>query len=249
MADCNAYTYANSIFTSLTADSPKPVNVDASAYEFVRDSSSILYSTPNPVTITDLTESCLDGNGVFDKLMATVDLHIQREYKNNRLTGDQYAKAYTDVMVAVLREASTFLLSKDRAQWDAIQAQYAAQVAAIQQTVALVELENSKVALSKLQYEMATAGAQYALTKMQTANEDAKYCLLKAEEAASVYATTNLLPAQVNTLNKDISIKDYTLTNTLPAQLALIDEQKESERAKTLDTSTDTRGCCFDLPT
>jgi len=48
-----------------------------------------------------------------------------------------------------------------------------------------------------------------------------------------------LLEAQVAGQQKQNSILDYNLASTLPAQLSLLNEQKEAERAKTVDVRTD----------
>ena len=56
----------------------------------------------------------------------------------------------------------------------------------------------------------------------------------------------SLLDEQIDNLEKDIEIKDYNLDNRLPKEVDLLDrqinlvtEQRESERAKTLDTRVD----------
>ena len=59
--------------------------------------------------IEDLTTGALDGTGVFDVLMATCTLHIEREYTKNRITGKDYATVYLGAMTAVLQAAVAFL--------------------------------------------------------------------------------------------------------------------------------------------
>lgn len=213
--DCNADGQANALFTSLTADSPTPPTLDLSdsKYNFVADETSELYTDVNTVTLKDLTEVSLEGDGVFDQLMQAMDQHIQREYKGNRITGDQYAKVYTDVTTAVLGQSVSFLLQKDQARWAAITAQMQARIAEIQATEALINLEKTKVEAQQAVFEMQNAGAQYALTKMQIANADAAYCLTKAQTGSEQYKRNWLMPAE-------LAIQEYQRSNILPSEYA-----------------------------
>lgn len=213
--DCNADEQANALFTSLTADSPTPPTLDLSdsKYDFVKDTDSDLYTDVNTVTLTDLTEVSLEGEGVFDKLMQAMDEHIQREYKGNRITGDQYAKVYTDVSTAVLGQSVSFLLQKDQSKWAAITAQMQARIAEIQATEALINLEKTKVEAQQAVFEMQNAGAQYALTKMNIANADAGYCLTKAQASSETYKRNWLMPAE-------LAIQEYQRSNIMPSEYA-----------------------------
>lgn len=213
--DCNADGQANALFTSLTADSPTPPTLDLSdsKYDFNTDLDSELYSAVKTVTLDDLTQVDLEGEGVFDKLMQAMDQHIQREYKGNRITGDQYAKVYTDVSTAVLGQSVSFLLQKDQAKWAAITAQMQARIAEIQATEALINLEKTKVEAQQAVFEMQNAGAQYALTKMQIANADAAYCLTQAQTGSETYRRSWLMPAE-------LAIQEYTRSNILPSEYA-----------------------------
>ena len=307
VTDCNADTQANTLFTSLTADAPTPPTIDFADFTFEADTTSPLYADIDPITLAQLTEVDLEGLGVYDRLMASVDLHIQREYKGNRITGDQYAKVYTEVMTQVLGQSTQFLLQKDAAKWSAITAQMQARVAEIGVTQALVELERVKAETAKMVFDMQNSGAEYALTKMKIANADADYCLTQVQTAKESFSVDHLLPAELaiqqyqrmqvlpsqvaiskvqsdRVLPAEAAIKEFTnreiqpierdlqnfnLTQTkvtehaisayqlnsllpvtlgqeqhklnfqMPAQTAMINEQKESQRAQTLDTRSD----------
>lgn len=189
---------AQQLFVSLTADAPTPptINFSDPRYSFTPDPTSDLYKDAKEISLTDLTQVDLAGEGVFDKLMASVDLHIQREFRGNRITGDQYAKVYTEAMTGVLGSSVQFLLAKDQARWTAITAQMQARIAEIQATKALIELEEAKFMAQKLLFDMQNSGAQYALTKMQIAGENQKHFLIKAQTDTEVYQVEHLLPAE-----------------------------------------------------
>lgn len=287
--DCNIEDDANALFTALIADVPTPptIDFDDTDFDYSPDETSVLYDDPGSISIDDLTTGTLDGTGVFDKMMASVDEHIKREFKDGRINADEYAKVYTQVMGGVLSNATQFVLTKDSARWAAIQAQMQARVAEVQATKALVELASTKVEAAKIVYDMQTSGAQYALTKVNVANAEAQHCLITAQTKKEEYMNKHVLPITLaqeqHKLNKtlplqtqlieeqvekeyaqtmdtrtdgltpisgvigqqkasielDVETKRYGLDNTLPAQLNILSEQRESERAKTLDTRSD----------
>jgi hypothetical protein len=207
---------AQQLFVSLTADAPTPPTIDFSnsKYDFTPDLNSELYKDAKEIALEDLTQVDLVGEGVFDKLMAAVDLHIQREFKGNRITGDQYAKVYTGVMSGVLGSSVQFLLAKDQAHWAAITTQMQARIAEIQATEALIKLEETKFMTQKALFDMQTSGAQYALTKMQIAGENQKHFLMQAQTDGEVYRVRHLLPAE-------LAIQQYQRMQVLPSSVAI----------------------------
>ena len=207
---------AQQLFVSLTADAPTPPTIDFSdaKYDFTPNETSDLYKDAKEISLADLTQVDLAGEGVFDKLMAAVDLHIQREFRGNRITGDQYAKVYTEVMTGVLGSSVQFLLAKDQAHWAAITAQMQARIAEIQGTKALIELEEAKFMTQKALFDMRNSGAQYALTKIQIASENQKNFLLQAQTDGEVYRVRHLLPAE-------LAIQQYQRMQVLPSTVAI----------------------------
>ena len=203
---------ANQLFTSLISDAPVPPTVDFTNpdFTFVKDLTSDLYSDPTPISIDDLTVVDLAGDGVYDKLMRSVDLHINREFKNNRITGDQYAKVYTEVMGGVLSTSVQFVLQKDQAKWASITAQMQARVAAIQAVQALIELEKAKAETQKMVFDMKNSGATYALSKMQLATENSKHFLIQEQVRGETYKNDFLLPAE-------LAIQQYQRMEVLPS--------------------------------
>jgi hypothetical protein len=246
---CEVDGLANSLYTSLISDiqiSPT-TDMSDSSFTYNIDSTSELYSDVTTLSLDDLTEVDLEGDGVFDKLMSAVDLHINREFKNSRITGDQYANVYTNVMSSVLAQSTQFLLTKEQAKWSAISAQMTARVAEIQATTALVELERAKISAQKDLFDMKNSSATYALTKMEIANADANHCLIKADTGIKEYQLNNTLPLQQATAQYNFDYvlptqyekEKYTVEFQLPAQVALINEQKEVQLSQTQDIRSD----------
>lgn len=219
----NAGELANELFTSLTTDVTVPEAPDFSdpKFDFEADTSSPLYADVTALSVEDVTCSTVDGDGAFDRMMKAVNAHLEQEFKNNRITGDQYAKVYAEVMGGVLSNATQFVLTKDQAKWQAITAQMQGRIAEINATGALVELEKIKAETAKSVFEMQNSGATYALTKMKLATEEAQHCSLRSENALKSYELQHVLPAEV-------AIQHFRRKVLLPSEAAI--NQVQSDR-------------------
>jgi len=63
-----------------------------------------------------LTSGTVDGDGVFDRLMQSVKLHLAEEYNAQRITGADYTQVYLGAISAVLQTATQFLLNEQQVQ-------------------------------------------------------------------------------------------------------------------------------------
>ena len=66
------------------------------------------------ITLDSITNATTadDGTGYFDKLMRTMELHIEDQYNKGRLKGPEYATVYLGGMQAILQAAQEFTLTK-----------------------------------------------------------------------------------------------------------------------------------------
>ena len=122
------------------------------------------------VTLPDLTVATLAGTGVFDTLMRAAKTHLDQEYTNNRIKGSDYASVYLGSMTQVLAQSVEFLLSKDKAQYDAQIAE--AQVRLTEAQIRLVEKQ-----IEKEDQEAALRAAQVLLINAQRVQTDAQSAL------------------------------------------------------------------------
>ena len=69
------------------------------------------------IPVQDLTNntSNTEGTGIFDVLMKSVDLQVQEEWNQGRITGAEFATVYLAAIQAVLQQSVSFLLSKQEA--------------------------------------------------------------------------------------------------------------------------------------
>lgn len=214
----NSSTLANSLFTALTAGVTIPPSPDFSdpKFDFDPDTSSDLYKTVAGATLPEVTlgEKTIGGTGAFDVFMTAMDKHLEREFKGNRITGTQYAEVYTAIANQVMGQAVSFVLQKDQARWNAITAQMQARIAEIQATEALINLERTKIEAANANFQLNLTAAQYALTKMQIATEEANHDSVTAEVAIKQFQRNYQQPA-------DLAVTHYERTAVMPSTVAM----------------------------
>lgn len=71
------------------------------------------------IAVTDLTQSTLEGTGVFDVLMRATKVHLDAEFAKNRIKGSEYATVYLGSLEAVMRTSLEFLVQKQKVDLEA----------------------------------------------------------------------------------------------------------------------------------
>jgi hypothetical protein len=206
-------TDANLVYSLLMAGTPiavEPLDLTADIYKVASDTDSPAYQEVAKLTNADFTNGKTDGTGTFDVMMQGLKAQLQNEYEKGRITGAEYTKAYSALTGAVLQNAVQYLLGRDAAYWQSVNAQIAA-------VTARVQLETIKYQAVRARIEAETAKVTLALTKAKIGTEDAQYGQLK-------FQNDNMLPAQLTLVQK---------------QQGLVSEQTEGQRAQTMDTRTD----------
>lgn len=211
---------AKQLLESLTAnlDFTIPnVNFDDPNYTIPSDLVKEWLKAIPKLTLNDLTTKTVDGSGAFDVMMTSVKKHLQDEWSSGRITGAEYVKAYIELTQAAMQTSLQYLLGKDQAYWNAIQAQIGAITANINSVTA-------KVQLAIAQAQAYTNKSQYALTTLQLATEDAKFAVTKEqheqvraqtlntrfdgkEVAGSIGKQKELYTQQIDSYKKDAELK------------------------------------------
>lgn len=192
---------AKSILDYLTQDlniNLPVIDWDDPIWQLPWDSNDAFFKAITPIQNADLTNGC--GEGLFDDLMRGYKHHLQEEYKANRITGSDYAKAYVALTESAMQNASNFLLQRDQSFWQA-------QLAQMQAFVAMVSTQTAKAEYNKTLLEAETAGAAYALTTMKLSTEDQAF-------GTASYNLTNILPAQYKLVQEQVEVqRAQTLDN------------------------------------
>lgn len=224
---CGAELEANALLTALVAgeDFTLPdIDMSGSEYDIPGGINSPIYAEIEKITTEQLTTREVGGSGVFDALMQSVSNHLLAEFKNNRITGGDYVKAYIATMEACMANAVQFLTTKDQAYWNAVTAQVAAITARANLGIIKANFVTAKI-------QALATKAEYALTKLKLSNESVTYCTAQ-------YNLSSMLPQQLLMLkNQTTQVAEQTKLTT--EQINMTKEQKEAQRAQTSDTRTD----------
>lgn len=186
------------------------INWNDDLFKIPKDLLSAIQTKPKPLTIDDLTSRQFGGKGVFDAIMESLYNHLNKEYESGRITGAGYSQAWLGCMQAALSGSIQFLLNKDKAYCDALQAQ-------INTLTGLVNNYNAKVQLAIAQTQMHQKRVDYALTKLKLASENANYG----------YAMENMEAARAQTLDSRLTDK-LPVKGTVGKQKDLYTQQIES---------------------
>ena len=139
------------------------------------------------IAVTDLTQSTLDGTGVFDVLMRATKAHLEAEYSKNRIKGAEYATVYLGSLESVLRTSLDFLLQKQKI---ALEAQLLEQ----QIILAGVEVLKATAQVALMEQQTINAGIEATVLQAQKCKLDAEYDLILGQVLKST--TENALLTQ-----------------------------------------------------
>ena len=120
-------------------------------------------------SLDNFTENNLQGNGVFDRIMGSVELHIHDEYDKNRITGSTYSQAYIQAMQAVLQAATQITLESDKLELELEKLKLE-----IEKTKAEIEHVKAQTKLAEAQAEVAKMNEE--LVHWQAAATQAQVC-------------------------------------------------------------------------
>lgn len=165
----------------------------------------------NIVPLSDLTQTTLDGSGVFDTLMRSMKAHLEAEYQKGRIKGTEYSTVYLGSLTAVLDASLNFLLQREKVALEAelmaqqvLVAQAEVAKANAQVQVALAEVEKARVELEILGLTKEKIPAEIAVLQAQKCKLDAEFDLIKEQTIKSAQETL-LLAQKVTTEKAQVS--------------------------------------------
>lgn len=224
---------------------------------------------PDPfLSINELTEASLEGNGVFDVLLRTFQLHLDREFKNARITGTAYATVYAQLIPTFLQQAVAYTTAKTKLslELDGLQKQNALLDAQREQVLA----ETNKIAtdtvvaikqghlieaqICETQARTNQVNAEVGLRlpvevenlKKQGLQIDAQTSLIGKQELQVMQETDNLVAqkeqiiAQTDLIRTQDETAEYALQHKLPLEVAILEKQRDQLSAEISKISTDT---------
>ena len=225
---------------SLTTSIPS-INWEDPQFSIGDSEDSPFYTEVQKVTLNEITNTDLNGNGAFDTLMRAYSAHLAKEYEANRITGAEYGNLYVTLLQNAMSQAIQFTLAKDQAYWQSTMAQLQARTAEIATVQARVQLATLKVNHGISLAQLDQNKAQYALTKLQLSIEDVRYDVMKTQDSIEEYRLSQMMPLETAALglrNTGMGIANdtaivqretaqYNLENMLPVQLVNLNKQTE----------------------
>lgn len=229
---------AQNAYTELAPDADFPsVPLDLSGDNYALPSTgegNSLYGSVDKISLDNLTDGETTGPGTFDKLMASMRAHLEHEFECNRISGEEYTKAYIALTTAALTTGTSFLLQKEQAFYQNQLVQMQARSAEIQAVIAAAQLEEQKQSAVAAQFNALNARAQFALTKMQLASACAE--INRIEQEIAVTAARKLQveaeTAMINYRRQEILPEErrkvtYEIDAVLPAQVSKVDYETQ----------------------
>ena len=172
------------------------IDYSSDEYKIPGGTDSSLYNVLVPISVDQLTEKRVDGNGIFDTLMSALSAQLKFEFNENRITGSEYTKAYIAGVEVCMATALQFLLGKDAAYWEAIKSQ--------------AEAITAKLALQTAKYQTEAARYQVELIKEQTETQRAQTLETRSDGVpvgGVVDAQKSLYKQQVDSYKRDAEVK------------------------------------------
>lgn len=183
---CGAELEANRLLKVLTEgeDFTIPdVDMSGPTWDIPGGDNSPAFGQLDKLNNESLTSREVNGAGIFDALMESTSKHLLAEFKNNRITGGDYVKAYIANIDSCMANAVQFLLGRDSAYYQAVLAQ-------IQAVTARINLSTAKAGFIQTKAQALGTKAEYALNKLRLPTESENYC-------AATFNVNQMLPKQL----------------------------------------------------
>lgn len=192
------------------------------------------------LNIAELTTGSLTGTGVFDVLLQTLRLHLDREFTSGRITGTAYATVYSQALTSFLGQATAYCLSKAKLALELQQLAEQVTILQLQQTkltaeTSLVESQQSQVEAEtdKILYETTyVLPENVKVIKNQQdqliaqTNKVATDTVIAIKQGHLTDAQTCQVKAETNKINAEVTLK-------LPEEVALLELNQAQLTAQT----------------
>ena len=183
------------------------------------------------MSIDELTECKLNGNGVYDKLITTARIHLKEEMDKGRITGAEYTNAYTQIVVSSMQQSVAFVTQMHQLKQSSIVSYYKTLVDMVQAKISavtsLIQLElqkiNTQLSIAQAAAQVATNKAQFAHTVSQLGQADASYGLTH-EQIALTHEQAALTNQEVDLTHQKVDLTHEQAAST-HEQIALTQQQ------------------------
>jgi len=185
------------------------------------------------IPVSDLTQTSLDGQGVFDTLMRATKTHLEYEFQQGRIKGTEYSTVYLGSLEVTMRTALEFLLQRQKVALEAqlmeqqvlvAQAEVAKANAMVQ--VALAEVDKTRLEVEILQLSKDKIPAEIAVLLATKCKLDAEFDLIVGQ-TAKTGTESSLLNQKITTERAQVSAVGVDGDSVIGKQKALYNAQAE----------------------
>lgn len=166
------------------------------------------------LTVQNLSQATLEGEGVFDVLMRANKAHLEAEFAKNRIKGPEYATVYLGSLTQVMQTSLQFLLAQKKEELDAqlLEKQIALteqqRLNAIAENAVLVAQEcKLRAEFDLIQANILKANQETALLSQKVATERAQVMTMGVDEDSVVGRQKALYVAQTDGFKRDAEQK------------------------------------------
>lgn len=170
------------------------------------------------VPLSDLTQSTLEGTGVFDVLMRSMKAHLEAEFQKGRIKGPEYATVYLGSLDTVMQTSLNFLVQRQRI---ALEAELMAQ----QVLVATAEVAKANAQVELVQVELLKANVEKDILLLTKDKVPAEIAHLEAQTALVGQQKLNLTAEGLNIPKQGVLLDAQADATT--AEVALKNKQVE----------------------
>lgn len=156
------------------------------------------------IPVSDLTEKSLIGEGVLDVFLQVQRIHLDREFRDKRIQGKEYAEVYLQTYITTLEHAIAFLFAREKQAFELelldLQAQHLKEQ--IKLTQEQIKLAQAELKLKEKELEIKEKELQLAAANIDLIRQ--KIITERAQTDGSVIGNGSVLGKQNEVLNAQI---------------------------------------------
>lgn len=143
------------------------------------------------IAFTDITSGAINGTGVFDLLMQSVNAQLKSQFDEGRVSGADYAQMYTASITGAMSQSIQFVLQE--------------QAAGHQADLLAAQTLQTDAATAKINSEKVVVDLQDDLVNAQLLQEAEKLLLLKQDVLTAPVLRTKLTAEKDNALQQTLT--------------------------------------------
>ena len=216
------------------ADNENIGTVTTEGGESSPSSISVVNVTLPIVNVEALTESTIEGRGVYDAMMRAIGVQLQSQWEKGYIVGQEYATVYTSAIVAAMGQSVEFLQNHARLAYDLQLAQ--ANIDKVKAETSYIQTQNERETAN-----LARIPVEIELLRKEALKADVQHQILE-KQVEQLVAEISKVPYEVVILGKQADQLEAQKANTeastariveettlkLPLEVSILEKEKEA---------------------